>query len=373
MAVYCVIAVLLMALLGMIYSKDTQADLPELMALAGIVLAIAAACFVQKLVYFTVGYKLYYENDIGDFGFSLLDGVTTLVGREPDKTRMSFDNEEILVPGQTKGFSVSMYIGLNYGSENTNGYKWNKNNDLIKIPLFVRGQTFKTALQDYGPTVVDKSPLIWLVLDKTMPSNDVAVPFIPKFLIEFNHAQATYAQAGDDNSCKVVDDITASCQFFKESATFDAFEDAQALRIDPNGPPAANRLKHVAFVFEEMFVGDAKLKKQYVTKISVYVGSKLKQTHTFRGSVRVSDNRVSLLPRTLYMDATDPLKASPAPYDTGFLRESRIGYVKYYAYPLSSDQIGKFAARHVPLKITEDAKNAASGNTDTDLAPGRST
>ena len=374
LAIYLVAIVAVIALMVM---GDRAGD--KARPLAIIVCSLAVLVLVQKVVFFAKDYSLVFKNDIGDFGYTLVDGVTSMVGRDPDQKIMSFDNTEILEPGQTKGFSISMYMGLNYGSAvSSSKYKWNQKNDSIRVPLFVRGQISKTNLQDTGSQVVDKSPLIWLVLDKSANSGDVAAPFVPRFEVEFNHAQPATAAAASgvddlgDNACQVVDDITARCRFFKDSATFEAYDDAQDLRIDPSGPDSAKRLKHVAFVFEEVFAGN-KMNKDYVTRVSVFVGSKLKQTHTFPGTVRISDNRVSVLPRALFSDSTNPLSSSTTPDQSDFLSECRIGIVKYYAYPLSSDQIRAFAGRVVPLDITANKQARAGGNTDTNIPGSRAT
>ena len=375
-AVYGIAVLVLAVLIGVIIQNSS---VEGRVGLCIITCLVATLAFVQKIVYIGYGYKLYFNLDMGDFGYTLLDGVTSMVGRTPDQTVMTFDNEEILEQGASKGFSISMYMGLNYGStssnSNGNGYKWNQTNDTITIPLFVRGQVTKTNLEGLGSQIIDKSPVIWLVLDADTPTADVSVPFVPKFVVDFNHTQPTYKINTDgfgENSCKTIDDITARCQFFKDSVTFNAYEDAEDLRIDPSGSASSKRLKHVAFVFEEVFAG-TKLKKDYVTKVSVYIGRKLKQTHTFPGTIRISDNRVSLLPKALYTNSNDPLKSTQNPFDSGFLRESRIGFVKYFSYPLSNDQIQKFARRKVPLEITADQAALRKGNNDTDISPSRST
>eukprot|EP00798_Chlamydomonas_sp_ICE-L_P019584 gene19584-26267_t len=350
----------------------------------GAILFASTVAFVQKVFWHTRGWVLYYKLDPGDFGYTLLDGVTTMIGREPAQEVMGFDNEEILEIGQRKGFSISMYMGLNYSNMTNaalnagNGYKWNKANDTLRIPLFVRGQTFTTDLKDYGIQVVDKSPLIWLVLDNKEPTDDVAIPFLPRFEMEFNHTQPPGNDAAESidelgqNACKTIDGLTAKCKFYDDSATFDAYEDAQSLRIDPCGPANARYLKHMAFVFEEDFVGNNKMRKDHVTRVSVYIGNRLKQTHTFPGTVRISDNSVSILPKALYRDSSDIMRQTTKPHESPFLQDCRLGYVKYFSYPLSEHQIKEFASRKVPLTISDEANAMKAGNRDTNIAPGRS-
>lgn len=118
-----------------------------------LVVGVVALAFVQKMVYFGRSWELYFQNEPGDFGNLLVqdidgNGVTTsLVGRPPDQMVMDFDVQQVLQPGQNKGFSVGMYLGLDYGSSAPgSGYKWNAKNDVIKVPLFVRGQIGKTNL-----------------------------------------------------------------------------------------------------------------------------------------------------------------------------------------------------------------------------------
>ena len=232
--------------------------------------------------------------------------------------------------------------------------------------------------------VVDKSPLIWLVMspNTVMPAiDDIHMPFSPSFLIEFNHSQPTAStvstgsiQDMGTNACHVIDDITATCQFYKDSSMFDAQGDD--LNIDANSIKD-KYLKYVAFVFEEMFISNAmnptSLTQSYVTKISVYVGAKLKQTLTFPGTVRVSDNRVSVLPQALFSDTTDPSGTAGNPASTPFLSSSRMANVTYYSYPLGAAQIKHNAAVKIGPTLTTTKAAAMKGNTNVSITPGEQT
>ena len=133
----------------------------------------------------------------------------------------------------------------------------------------------------------------------------------------------------------------------------------------------------MAFVFEEMFISNAmnptSLTQSYVTKISVYVGAKLKQTLTFPGTVRVSDNRVSVLPQALFSDTTDPSGTAGNPASTPFLSSSRMANVTYYSYPLGAAQIKHNAAVKIGPTLTTTKAAAMKGNTNVSITPGEQT
>lgn len=312
--------------------------------------------------------------DINSIGQVLQEDYISLFDtRSPDPKLLTFDASRTFRRGDRVGFTFSMYIGM----------KYNNITDLkqMKIPLLIRGNpsnkeaiTFKedvfseyvmkkpatsdaiscplnAAHANGAEVIIEKCPLIWLVVEKNtstqVTDNDARI----YFQVEFNQTRPeTGPDLVDDitnRNCRSVDPLTASCSILQNNVKFSAV--SKYFNVTQNGMNMTN----VMFVFEEVSVPTAEGSDIHtdVTNITVYIDGKPLETVTYQGRVFMSSNQAQVTPKNL----------TPTMSMSGV--EAQIARVQYFPRPLSEEEIGNVAnAVKIPFGYTISGVSSGAFN-----------
>lgn len=342
-----------------------SSDQTDMVATVGLLIILIVALIPSIIVWASSSPFSYsiVQADVASAGTMIQNAAVPLfvssTTTQPVWKTVPFDASLALIPGQKKGFSVSMYLGIAFGKELVI-------DSTVNVPLFIRSDssnlqtdTYKFGANTWNDFVLDdttcpvslpgsdnsvvskKCPLIWMVLDKpTMPqytgggsanvtlkSNAARV----YFKTDFNQ---TRPESGVDlmneiEGCKSVDPLTTSCTFFKGSNKFEASSKYFNMSLTNQA------LTHVAFVFSEDTAYDSELKVyKDMLSVSVFVDGRLSETHSYNGRVFMSSNTMCALPQQLMTPALDPNSGTAR-----VLSNSRLARVQYFDFPLTPGDI----------------------------------
>lgn len=327
------------------------------------------------------------QADIASAGTMIQNAATSLYAspaRTPVTKDVKFDASMALLPGQKRGFSVSMYLGIAFGNDLTI-------DSSVSIPLFIRSDTSNLTTTKYnfgmstwnnfvlddttcpvalpGDTdvVSKKCPLIWMVIDKpAMPqfdnvSDNANVTLKGNaariyFKTDFNQ---TRPESGVDlmneiEGCKSVDPLTTSCTFFKGSNKFEASSKYFNMNL------TNQRLTHVAFVFSEDTIYNSELKVyKDILNVSIFVDGGLNETHSYTGRVFMSSNNLVALPQQLMTPTLDPASGT-----ANVLLNSKVARMQYFDFPLTPGDIRILAQMKVQSNYTGGVQVPGTTNQD---------